>query len=232
MELREVTWGTWGHTAGEWQCQCSNPGLSDSMPTPGVGRGIKRCHREDGTSAWQTFDNRLYLNPFRTSLAQTSKGCYSLKLGSRDAREENRRKQLLLREKSASIQTSKHRLSASVAGLELVLPWCSALKKELMRMGRGRRTAHVWSCQPRLHLKCSGLTKRALWGRITHIHRRAGTDAGKDRLHSAGGTGARVGTAVELCSPKSQDRCKHGVIKRERGGGAIHCCLHLTKHLL
>lgn len=130
MELRQVTWGTWGHTAGAWQCQCSNPGLSDSMPTPGVGRGIKRCRREDRTSAWQTFDNRLYLNPFKTSRAQTSKGCYSLNLGSRDAREENRRKQLLLREKSASIRTSKHRLSASVAGLELVLPWCSALKKD------------------------------------------------------------------------------------------------------
>lgn len=114
---------------------------------------------------------------FRASLAQASKECYFLKMGSRDAEEENRTKQLL-REKSARIRTSSEHPAFSISSRAGA---CTSLvlgleERQLMRMSQGGCTAHICSRQARFHLKCSGLTKRARWGGITHIHHRAGTN--------------------------------------------------------
>lgn len=127
MKLREVPWGP---TACEWQCQRSDPGLSNSTPTPGVGTEIKRCHREDVTSAWQTFDKQLHLNPFRTGL-DPGPGVKRMLFSQTEFKRCTGGKQ----EEAAAAQgeVCQHpniRLPASVAGLERVLPWRSALKKD------------------------------------------------------------------------------------------------------
>ena len=79
----------------------------------------------------------------------------------------------------------------------------------------------ICSCQPRFHFGGSGLTKSALWGRITPLQPRTGTNlqravcsAGRleeAERHSRGQERA----ADKPTSLKSIDKWKHNVIRRQ-----------------
>ena len=79
----------------------------------------------------------------------------------------------------------------------------------------------ICSCLPRFHFGGSGLTKSTLWGRITHLQPRTGTDLQR-AVCSAGRpeeaeTQQRPGEGCRQSpiSPKSTDKRKHNAVRRE-----------------
>lgn len=213
MKLREVTWGP---TACEWQCQRSDPGLSNSIPTPGVGTEMKRCHREDVTSAWQTFDKQLHLNPFRTGL-DPGPGVKRMLFSQTGFKRCTGGKQ----EEAAAAQgeVSQHpniRLPASVAGLEHVLfPGALPWRKTANEVHPGWVHSTQLLLPTTFALGMLRADEESTAGR-NYPHPLPVRDRlRKYRLHRAEGQGGDY-VRSEPGSPKIQDRWKHGGIKRGR----------------